>query len=136
MACHGLSAFKISLHPINRKEVSRMELDEREDMGFIQVKWSAKLYGTVEMNARYWLHQKGSENFYGELDFIKEHFQELYDKQLFTSIQGVIPKYGCISSFVANIIRSDSPVSSSQTSSNGFSLYSSNKFSKSLSYSS
>ena len=59
-----------------------MELDEREDMGFIQVKWSAKLYGTVEMNARYWLHQKGSENFYGELDFIKEYFQELYDKLL------------------------------------------------------
>lgn len=59
-----------------------MELDEREDMGFIQVKWSSKLYGTVEMKARYWLHQKGSENFYGELDFIKEHFQELYDKLL------------------------------------------------------
>lgn len=59
-----------------------MELEEREETGFIKVEWSADPYGTVIMNAHYWLYQKGSENFLSELDFAKEHFQQLYDRFL------------------------------------------------------
>lgn len=59
-----------------------MELEEREDAGLIEVEWSAEPYGTVKMEAHYRLYQKGSENFFDELDFARKHFQQLYDSFL------------------------------------------------------
>ena len=59
-----------------------MELEEREDAGLIEVEWSAEPYGTVKMEAHYRLYQKDSENFFDELDFAREHFQQLYDSFL------------------------------------------------------
>lgn len=59
-----------------------MESDEREDAGVIEVEWSAEPYGTVKMEAHYRLYQKGSENFFEELDFASKHFQQLYDSFL------------------------------------------------------
>ena len=59
-----------------------MELKEREDTGVIDVEWFAEPYGTVQMEARYWLYQKDSENFFGELEFVREHFQQIYDSFL------------------------------------------------------
>lgn len=57
-------------------------MEEREDTGVINVEWFAEPYGTVQMEARYWLYQKGSENFFCELEFVKEHFQQMYDSFL------------------------------------------------------
>lgn len=59
-----------------------MELEEREDEGLTEVEWSSEPYGTVKMEAHYRLFQKGSENFFDELDFAREHFQQLYDSFL------------------------------------------------------
>lgn len=55
---------------------------EREDLGSIKVKWTAEPYGTVTMEADYCLYQKDAEDFSGELDFVREHFQQLYDSFL------------------------------------------------------
>ncbi|MDE7223552.1 MAG: hypothetical protein K2O34_07210 [Acetatifactor sp.] len=63
-------------------EKNLMETKEREDTGLIEVKWSAEPYGTVNMEAHYGLYQKASENFLEELDFAREHFQQLYDSFL------------------------------------------------------
>lgn len=59
-----------------------MELEEREDLGLIEVEWWSDLYGTVKMQTHYGLYQKGSENFLDELNFAKEHFQRIYDSFL------------------------------------------------------
>ena len=59
-----------------------MELEEREDTGLTEVEWSSDLYGTVKMEAHYGLYQKGTENFFDELNFAREHFQQIYDSFL------------------------------------------------------
>lgn len=55
----------------------KYKVEKKEDTGVINVEWFAEPYGTVQIEARYWLYQKGSENFFGELEYVKEHFQQM-----------------------------------------------------------